>query len=98
MLIATAAVTFLASCGTEDTDDPKPDPAVNLKTTAGYTSSNVTVTPDSTLKAGVIPTVKIAFGTATALEAVGNMGNCTQNIAAQVGFIAGEPDVSVTFE
>jgi len=54
MLIATAAVTFLASCGTEDTDDPKPDPAVNLKTTAGYTSSNVTVTPDSTLKAGVI--------------------------------------------
>ena len=51
-----------------------------------------------TLKAGVIPTVKIAFGTATALEAVGNMGNCTQNIAAQVGFIAGEPDVSITFE
>ena len=51
-----------------------------------------------TLKAGVVPTVKIAFGTATALEAVGNMGNCTQNIAAQVGFIAGEPDVSITFE
>jgi len=51
-----------------------------------------------TLKPGVIPTVKIAFGTSTALEAVGNMGNCTQNIAAQVGFIAGEPDVSITFE
>ena len=51
-----------------------------------------------TLKAGVIPTVKIAFGTATALEAIGNMGNCTQNIAAQVGFIAGEPDVTITFE
>jgi len=51
-----------------------------------------------TLKAGVIPTVKIAFGTATALEAVGNMGDCTANIAAQVGFIAGEPDVSITFE
>jgi len=51
-----------------------------------------------TLKDGVIPTVKIAFGTATALEAAGNMGNCTQNIAAQVGFIAGEPDVSITFE
>jgi hypothetical protein len=31
-------------------------------------------------------------------EVVGNMGNCTQNIAAQVGFIAGEPDVSITFE
>jgi len=51
-----------------------------------------------TLKAGVIPTVKIAFGTATALEAVDNMGDCTANIAAQVGFIAGEPDVSITFE
>ena len=51
-----------------------------------------------TLKAGIIPTVKIAFGTSTALEALGNMGNCTQNIAAQVGFIAGEPDVSITFE
>ena len=56
------------------------------------------LTTPLTLKAGVIPTVKIAFGTATALEAVGNMGNCTQNIAAQVGFIAGEPDVSITFE
>jgi hypothetical protein len=32
------------------------------------------------------------------IEVVGNMGNCTQNIAAQVGFIAGEPDVSITFE
>ena len=51
-----------------------------------------------TIKSGVIPTVKIAFGTSTALEAIGNMGNCTQNIAAQVGFIAGEPDVSITFE
>ena len=51
-----------------------------------------------TLKAGVIPTVKIAFGTATALEAVGNMGDCTQNAAAKVGFIAAEPDVSITFE
>ena len=51
-----------------------------------------------TLKAGVIPTVKIAFGTATALEAVDNMGDCTANIAAQVGFIAAEPDISITFE
>ena len=51
-----------------------------------------------TLKAGVIPTVKISFGTATALEAVGNMGDCTANIAAQVGFIAAEPDISITFE
>ena len=51
-----------------------------------------------TLKAGVIPTVKIAFGTSQALQAVGNMGNCTQNAAAKVGFIAAEPDVSITFE
>ena len=56
------------------------------------------LTTPLTLKAGVIPTVKIAFGTATALEAVGDMGDCTENIAAQVGFIAGEPDVSITFE
>jgi len=56
------------------------------------------LTTPLTLKAGVIPTIKIAFGTATALEAVGNMGDCTANIAAQVGFIAGEPDVSITFE
>ena len=51
-----------------------------------------------TLKAGVIPTVKIAFGTSEALQAVGNMGNCTQNAAARVGFIAAEPDISITFE
>jgi hypothetical protein len=51
-----------------------------------------------TLKAGVIPTVKIAFGTSQALEAVGNMGNCAQNAAAKVGFIAAEPDISITFE
>ena len=51
-----------------------------------------------TLKAGVIPTVKIAFGTSLALEAVGNMGNCAQNAAAKVGFIAAEPDISITFE
>jgi len=26
------------------------------------------------------------------------MGNCTQNAAAKVGFIAAEPDISITFE
>ena len=51
-----------------------------------------------TLKAGVIRTIKIAFGTSQALEAVDNMGNCTQNAAAKVGFIAAEPDISITFE
>ena len=38
------------------------------------------------------------FGTSQALEAVGNMGNCAQNAAAKVGFIAAEPDITITFE
>lgn len=54
MLIATAAVTFLASCGGDNGDDPKPDPAVNFKTAAGYTFSSQTVTVDSIIQAGIL--------------------------------------------
>jgi len=54
MLIATAAVTFLASCGSDDKDEVKPDPSVNAKTTTGYIPSSVTVGTDSLLKAGII--------------------------------------------
>lgn len=54
MLIATAAITFLASCGGTGDEDPKPDPAVNLKTTTGYTSTSQTITVDSLIQAGII--------------------------------------------
>jgi hypothetical protein len=53
MMIATAAVTFLASCGGTE-EEPKPDPKVNLKTTTGYVSSSQTVNGDTTIKAGII--------------------------------------------
>ena len=54
MMIATAAVTFLASCGGDGTEDVKPDPKVNLKSTTGYVSSSQTVNGDTTIKAGII--------------------------------------------
>ena len=51
-----------------------------------------------TIKGGRIPTAKIAFGTSTAVGAIGDMAdNCNTN-AAQVGLYASEPDVSISFE
>ena len=54
MMMAVAAVTFLASCDGGDGDEIKPDPAVNWKTTAGYTSTSTSVEVDSTVKAGIL--------------------------------------------
>lgn len=54
MMMATAAVTFLASCGGGTDDPPKPDPKVNLKNTTGYTSTSQTVAGDSVIKAGIL--------------------------------------------
>ena len=45
-----------------------------------------------------LPTVKLAFGTANALGASGNMGNkCTTN-GATTGLYGAAPDVTITFE
>ena len=53
------------------------------------------------LKGGRIPTAKVAFGTTTALgylEQAGMATDCTEAAAANQGFYAAAPDVSVTFE
>ena len=51
-----------------------------------------------TLKLGKIPTVKIAFGTATAVTAAGDMGDDCGTNGATVGLHANKPDVSITFD
>ena len=50
---------------------------------------------------GRIPTEKVAFGTTTALGYLVQAGmatDCTEAAAANQGFYAAAPDVSVTFE
>ena len=54
-----------------------------------------------TMEAGKIPTVKIAFGTSTALGYLENAGlatDCTLSAAANRGFYANRPDVVLTLE
>ena len=82
----------------DDADGTGPDAAGVVADQHDFFQFREKLDTTLTLKAGVIPTVKIAFGTSQALEAVGNMGNCAQNAAAAVGFIAAEPDISITFE
>jgi len=50
------------------------------------------------LKAGKIPTIKVAFGTDTATGATGNMGGDCGTRSATVGMYAGPPDVSVSWQ
>ena len=54
-----------------------------------------------TMEAGKIPTVKVAFGTSTALgylEKAGLADDCTATAAADRGFYANRPDVVLTLE
>ncbi len=51
-----------------------------------------------TLKPGNIPSVKIAFGTANAVGASGNMGSDCNTNAAKVGLYAAEPDITITID
>jgi hypothetical protein len=54
------------------------------------------------LKAGKIPTIKVAFGTDTATGATGNMddggGDGCGSSGASKGMYAGPPDVSVSWQ
>ncbi len=56
LMLAASATLFLSSCGPDSGggDEVKPDPAVNLKTTSGYTFASATVAGDSIIKAGII--------------------------------------------
>ena len=80
----------------DDATGSGPDPAGTIANAHDFFQYRNELTAPITLKAGSLPSVKIAFGTSQAVEAVGNMGDCTQNIAAQVGFIAAEPDITIT--
>tara|TARA_B100000795_G_scaffold227799_1_gene184266 strand:- start:58 stop:510 length:453 start_codon:yes stop_codon:yes gene_type:complete len=58
------------------------------------------LTEDLTLKAGEFPTVKVAFGTSSAIAAAGNMNTSAacDTGSATVGLYGAEPDVTVSFE
>ena len=53
-----------------------------------------------TLKSGVIPTAKVAFGTSNAIGAAGNMQTSAacDTGSASVGLYGAAPDVTITFE
>jgi len=48
------------------------------------------------LKKGKIPTLKLAFGTSSALAYEGSSGGCTATIAQNQGLYGGKPDVTAT--
>ena len=56
------------------------------------------LTTPFTLKSGIIPTVKVAFGTANALGYSGSSGGCTATIGESQGIYGSAPDVIITFE
>jgi hypothetical protein len=67
-----------------------------------FLEHRVALTTPLTIKAGEFPTVKIAFGTANAIGAQGDMsagggGACTAG-TAEIGLFGAAPDVTITFE
>ena len=57
------------------------------------------LTTNFTMTTGIIPTVSIAFGTATAVGAMGNMtSNCAATESASLGMYAAEPDITITIK
>ena len=58
----------------------------------------ITLESSLTLKTGSFPTVKVAFGTSTAITAVGNMGAACGTGSAAAGLLGSAPDVTVSFE
>ena len=61
----------------------------------------LTLSEALTIKAGEFPTVKVAFGTSSALAAAGNMaggGTACGTKSKTVGLYGAEPDVTVSFE
>ncbi len=53
-------------------------------------------TKSITLKKGKIPTLKLAFGTSSALAYEGTSGGCASAIAQNQGLYGGKPDVTAT--
>ena len=67
-----------------------------------FLEHRVALTTPLTIKAGQFPTVKIAFGTANAIGAQGDLstgggGACTAG-TAESGFFGAAPDVTISFE
>ena len=67
-----------------------------------FLEHRVALTTPLTIKAGQFPTVTIAFGTANAIGAQGDMsagggGACTAG-TAEIGLFGAAPDVTITFE
>ena len=60
----------------------------------------LTLSEALTIKAGEFPSVKVAFGTTTAISAAGNMNTTVacDTGSATVGLYGAEPDVTVSFE
>ena len=57
------------------------------------------LTTNFTMTTGIIPTVSIAFGTATAVGAMGNMtSDCSATESASLGMYAAEPDITITIK
>jgi len=68
----------------------------------GFLEYRLLLAEELTLKVGEFPTVKVAFGTASAIAAAGNMqpggGAACATGSASVGLYGAEPDVTVSFE
>ena len=57
------------------------------------------LTDTFTMTPGILPSVTIAFGTATAVGAVGNMtSDCDGTVSATLGMYGAEPDITVTIK
>ena len=57
------------------------------------------LTETLTMTAGIIPSVSIAFGTATAVGAAGNMtSDFDGTVSATLGMYGAEPDITVTIK
>ena len=57
------------------------------------------LTDTLTITPGIIPSVSIAFGTATAVGAAGNMtSDCDGNVSTTLGMYGAEPDITVTIK
>ena len=57
------------------------------------------LTDTFTMTPGILPSVTIAFGTATAVGAAGNMtSDCDGTVSATLGMYGAEPDITVTIK
>ena len=82
-------------------EESSPSNNTILYSTDFFVRYTLTLSEALILKAGEFPTVKVAFGTSSALAAAGNMaagGTACATGSATVALYGAEPDVTVSFE